>query len=301
MSGPRISVIIPAFNAERYLGEALDSVFAQGIEDLEVLVVDDGSTDQTPALARSYGRGVRLLAQKRSGSGAARNAGLAAATGELIAFLDADDVWVDGKTEAQLALFERNPGLSLVFADLQGFDQNGSRATTYFAECGFDGQCAPSSIFLHDMIMTSSVILHRSSFERAGTFDPTLRIGQDTDLWFRIALSGSIAVVPRPLVRYRHHAANTTKDERLLARCVVEVWGRYMKRCIETEPAMHGRIQRDFDAKLRHHLMLEGCAILKEGRPAEARKHFARAIGVAPLNPRAWGFWLASLGRREAG
>jgi len=297
MKPARISVIIPAFNAERFLAEALDSVFAQGIDDPEVVVVDDGSTDQTASLVRRYGRGVRLLAQTSSGSGAARNAGLMSTTGDLVAFLDADDVWVAEKTAQQLVILEEDPEVALVFSDLAGFDEKGTRPATWFAECGFDGRCVPSAIFLHDMIMTSSVILRRSCLRKVGSFDASLPIGQDTDLWFRIALSGKVAAVPRPLVRYRHHAGNTTRDHRLLARCVVEVWSRHMQRCIEAEPAMRGRLQRDFNAKLRHHLMLEGCAILKEGRPKEARKHFARAIGCAPLDPRAWGFWLASLGR----
>ena len=297
----RVSVIIPARNAARFLKEGLDSVFAQGVDGLEVIVVDDGSEDGTASLAQGYGRGVRLLRQERSGSGAARNAGLAASTGDLIAFLDADDVWMDGKLAAQLPLLESDPGLDLVFSDLQGFDDRGPRQATWFAECGFDGRCAASSIFLHDMIMTSSVILRRSCLARVGRFDPSLPIGQDTDLWFRIALAGRIAVVPRPLVRYRHHAANTTRDERTLARCVVEVWSRHRKACIAAEPSLRGRLERDFAGKLRHHLMLEGCAILKEGRPAEARRHFARAIGVAPLDARAWGFWLTSLARRAQG
>ena len=296
-----VSVIIPAHNAERFLGEALDSVFAQGCDGLEVIVVDDGSSDGTGSLAQRYGRGVRLLRQERSGSGAARNAGLGAASGELIAFLDADDVWMEGKLAAQLPLLGEDPRVALVFSDLQGFDADGPRARTWFEECGFSGRCVSSSIFLHDMIMTSSVVLRRSCLDRAGTFDPSLPIGQDTDLWFRIALAEKIDVVPRPLVRYRHHAGNTTRDERTLARCVVEVWSRYMKACIETEPEMRGRLESDFADKLHHHLMLEGCALLKEGRSGEARRQFARAIGNSPLDARAWGFYLAALGRRAQG
>ena len=291
---PGVSVIIPAHNAEKFLGEALDSVFAQGIDSPEVVVVDDGSTDKTADVARSYGRGVLTLTQSRSGSGKARNTGLAATTGELVAFLDADDVWVIEKSSLQIPLLEGDPALGLVFSDMLSFDQNGPAARTYFQQRGFDGRCALSSIFLYDMISTPTVVMRRSCLADVGSFNESLAIGQDTDLWFRVALRFPFAVVPRPLVMRRFHSGNTTRDSRLLARCVVEIWGRYVDRCIEREPSARRLLLRDLARKRWHHHLLEGCALINEGRPREARHYLRDAIRDEPLSLRPYAFYLAS-------
>ncbi len=290
----RVSVVIPAHNAERFLGEALDSVFTQGLDDPEVVVVDDGSTDDTVRIARAYGRGVRVLTQPSSGSARARNAGLRGTTGELVAFLDADDIWVPEKSRLQLPILDRDPSLGMVFSDMVSFHDDGREGTSYFQERGFDGRCTPASIFLYDMVSTPTVILRRACLEKAGTFDESLPIGQDTDLWFRIALEYPFSVVDRPLLRRRFHAANTTRNNRLLARCTVQIWARYMERCIEAQPEMKDRLLRDYGSKRRHHLFVEGCSLLHEGRPREARRNLAEAIGLAPLEPRAYAFYLAS-------
>jgi len=290
----RVSVVVPAHNAADFLGDALDSVFAQGLDRPEVIVVDDGSTDRTAAVARSYGRGVKVLSVEKGGSGRARNIGLDETSGELVAFLDADDVWNDDKTRLQMPLLERDASLGLVFSDMVGFGQGGESPRTYFQERGFDGACTVSSIFLHDMISTPTVILRRSVLSAAGRFDETLPIGQDTDLWFRIALRHPFRSVDRPLVRRRFHPGNTTRDARTLARCAVEVWGRYLDRCIEREPERESELRRYFAGKRWHHHFLEGCSLLHEGRPREARRQFGRAIGEAPFSPRAWAFLVAS-------
>ncbi len=290
----RISVIIPAHNAARFLGEALDSVIAQGLEDLEIVVVDDGSSDDTARVARSYGHGVRLLSQPQSGSGRARNVGIRATEGELVAFQDADDLWTEEKSGLQLAVLERDPSLALVFSDMVAFRDGVQETTTYFRQRGFDGRCLPSSIFLYDMVSTPTVILRRSCLDAVGHFDETLPIGQDTDLWFRIALAFPFAVVDRPLVHRRFHATNTTRNNRLLLRCAVEIWGRYLGPCIEREPGMETTLHRFFSRVRWNHLFVEGCSLLREGRPREARRKLREAIGLAPFSPRPYAFYLES-------
>lgn len=292
---PGLSVIIPARNAERFLGDALDSVFAQGLDAPEVVVIDDDSSDRTADVARRYGHGVRVLSIARAGSGKARNAGLAATTGELVAFLDADDIWVREKSALQIPLLERDPGLGLVFSDMRSFDESGPSPRTYFEECGFDGRCAPSSIFLHDMISTPTVVMRRSCLAEVGVFDESLPIGQDSDLWFRVALRFPFAAVAQALVMRRFHPGNTTRDGRLLARCAVKIWERYAEACIEREPALRQILRRDLARKRWHHHLLEGCALIKEGRPREARRFLRDAIRDEPLRLRPYAFYLASL------
>ena len=116
-----VSVIIPIYNSGKYLREAIDSVLAQRHRPLEVLVVDDGSSDNGPELAAGYGPQVRVIAIPHGGHPAARNAGVAASTGDYLAFLDADDLWAANKLELQLDAFASNPSLDLVFGHMQNF------------------------------------------------------------------------------------------------------------------------------------------------------------------------------------
>ena len=290
----RVSVVIPARNAASFLHEALASVRAQGLSDAEVVVVDDGSTDGTGDAARAFG-GARVIRQEASGSGRARNAGLRATSGDLIAFLDADDVWAADKSAAQLALLASDPALAMVFSDMVDFEGERLSPTTYFQNRAFDGRCAPSSIFLYDMVSTPTVILRRACLDDVGMFDESLPIGQDTDLWFRIALRHRFGCVPRPLVRRRLHPGNVTRNSRLLARCVDEIWGRYLEDCIRHEPERAGALRADYARKRWGHLFVEGCALLHEGQAPEGRRMLAQAIGVAPWSPRPYAFYLASL------
>ena len=291
----RVSVVIPAHNAAAFIAEALDSVFAQDLTDPEVVVVDDGSSDRTAQVVRGYGRGVRLLTQPASGSARARNAGIAATTAELIAFLDADDLWVPEKSALQIPVLERDETIALVFSDMIAFDEAGVAPRTYFRERGFRGRCAPSSIFLHDMVSTPTVVLRRSCLATVGLFDDSLPIGQDTDLWFRIALAFPFTFVDRPLVRRRLHAVNVTRNARLLARCTVEVWERYLERCVEREPEIKDRLIEDFARKHWNFLFEEGCSLRREGRTHDARRLLGQAIRLRPLRFRSYAFYLASL------
>src|SRR6476619_6869657 len=113
---PAVSVVMPAYNAGAYIGEALDSILAQGRDDVEVIVVDDGSSDDTLDVARSRGTAVRVFAQANLGSAVARNRALDEARAPLVAFLDADDVWLPGKLDAQLRALERDPSLGGVYS-----------------------------------------------------------------------------------------------------------------------------------------------------------------------------------------
>jgi len=297
VSGRTISVVIPARNAGAFLAEALDSVFAQGLADPEIVVVDDGSIDDTAEVATGYGRGVRLIRQPAAGSARARNTGLEATRGDLVAFLDADDVWTPEKSTLQLEVLAADPSLALVFSDMIDFTGDRSAERTYFEQRGFDRRCRASSIFLYDMISTPTVILRRACLDGPRPFDESLPIGQDTDLWFRIALAHRFAVVDRPLVRRRRHDANVTRDSRLLARCVVEVWGRYLEPCAAAEPGMRPALEADYAGKRWNHLFEEGCSLLREGRSKEARLRLGEAIGIAPFSPRPYAFYLSSFFR----
>lgn len=201
-----ISVIIPAYNASETLAKALESVLVQnvsgqaaadGSHGIEIIVVDDGSSDDTAAVAESYVRRypatIRLLRQKNAGPAAARNAGVAAAEGDYIAFLDADDEWLPGKLKAQAALLDEDPGVDLVCTAM-----NGKRFM--FRPVRF--ALSFNALVPNNLVYTSSVLVRKDAFEAAGGFDAARRLSEDFELWLKIARRGGVFVLNEPLVRH---------------------------------------------------------------------------------------------------
>ncbi len=206
MTRPLVSVVIPAFNAEHYLGETLESVLAQTYEPVEVIVIDDGSTDDTADLARRYP--VRLLQGPNGGRSVARNRGLDVARGDLIAFCDADDLWLNRRLEAQVGVLDGDPRLGVVSCQVEPFIQPGMPRPSWFGLGQMQTRRA---------LLTSALLVRRELFETVGGFDPRYRIVQDTDWVARAISSGTrIGYVDEVLVRYRVHDANGSSDRELV-------------------------------------------------------------------------------------
>jgi glycosyltransferase involved in cell wall biosynthesis len=224
-----VSVVIPAFNAAAYLGGAIDSVLAQTSRDLEVIVVDDGSSDGTPALAARYDSPVRWLRQDNRGVAAARNRGIAESRGRFVAFLDADDLWRPEKLERQLAALRDCAGarasataFSIVDADL--------------APLGVQ-RVEPAEPALVDLLLRgnvigtpSSVLCERGLLEESGGFDTGLSQCADWDLWLRFAARTRFAILDAPLTVYRRHAGNMSRSVELLERDSIGVLERAFAR-----------------------------------------------------------------------
>ena len=202
ISQPLVSVVVPVRNGERFLGEALDSVLTQGYEPLELIVVDDGSTDGSSDIARAYG--AHVIQEESDGLAAARNAGLAAAQGELIAFIDADDVWLPGKLEQQVQYLLDRPDVGFVYTSWTILLEPGARVPPQFA----DDWRRPRAGYL-----PSALVVRRDVLDQVGLFDPTYKIGEDAE-WLARANDAGIrhAVLPDVLVRYRIHHANLIHD-----------------------------------------------------------------------------------------
>ncbi len=191
-AAPRISVVIPAFNAELYLAEAIQSVLAQGIPGIQVVVVDDGSTDGTAAVAAAFGAQVALICQPNAGIGAARNAGVERAAGNLLAFLDADDVWPAGSLAGRLAVLDADPGADGVFGMVQEFRDGGDDLPPQAGG------------------VAGALLVRRAKYEVVGRFDQGLRVGEFIDWMARAHEVGlKFQSVPGVVLRRRLHAANT--------------------------------------------------------------------------------------------
>ncbi|MEA3446547.1 MAG: glycosyltransferase family A protein [Bacteroidota bacterium] len=200
-----ISVIIPVFNGGRFLSEAIDSVLAQNYDALEIIIIDDGSTDNSKEVALGYGNKIKYLYQENGGPAKARNFGLSIATGDFITFIDADDVWAKDKISRQLALFGKNEELGIVIglAWKTGFSVK--------EELDKPG-LTPKGTF---HLLLGSSLIKKSVFDRIGLLDEDLFLGDDTD-WFNRAKENRIAIaIHRDVVQYyRIHENNITNDKR---------------------------------------------------------------------------------------
>jgi glycosyltransferase involved in cell wall biosynthesis len=203
MDAPLVSVIIPVLNGERFLAAAVASVQRQRYPSIEVIVVDDGSTDSTAAVADSLGAGVRCIRQANAGPPAARNRGLEEARGALIAFLDADDLWAENKLEVQSERLFGDPELDVVMGTTQLF-----RPRTATEGPTVAGEAEPAPVLL---LSLGSALFRREVFDRVGRFDPSQRMDDDVD-WFLRALEAGARILPLPHVvqYYRRHDRNIT-------------------------------------------------------------------------------------------
>ena len=211
---PTVSVVIPCYNYGRFLRDAVASIQSQTFTDHEIIVVDDGSTDDTEIQAREMGATVRYLRQPNQGPSAARNTGIAAARGRYIAFLDADDTWQPEKLARQVPILEGHPDVVLVYTDSTYFDgatgRDVGRHRERFAHP--HGRVLGRLLEAGNFIHSPTPLVRRTTLEDVGGFDPTLRSSEDWDLWVRIAARGEIAYIDEPLARYRLHGAQASRN-----------------------------------------------------------------------------------------
>lgn len=222
-SPPSCSVIIPCYNAARYIVATLESVLAQRPHDMEVIVVDDGSSDGSAELVRARFPEARVVQQANQGVAAARNHGIGLARGDWIAFVDADDIWLPGKLTAQLEAMRLVPGCRMSYTAWQVWPSDTPQpADAYLAALqdsagdaarwdGPSGWIYPQ-LLLDCEVWTSTVLMQRTLLAEIGGFDTTLRIGEDYDLWLRASRVTPILRVPRPFALYRIHPASITKS-----------------------------------------------------------------------------------------
>ena len=195
---PQISVVIPTYNRGWIVAEAVDSVLAQTFSDYELIVVDDGSTDDTAEVLGEYGDRIRVLRQKNKGVSAARNAGIRSAAGRYIAFLDSDDLWLPSKLDRQMAFFHRNPD-AVACQTEEIWIRNGVRVNPKKRHRKPSGTIFEPSLQLC-LVSPSAVMIHRSLFDKVGLFDEKLPACEDYDLWLRISCRYPVHLLAAPLI-----------------------------------------------------------------------------------------------------
>ena len=214
---PLVSIIIPAYNQACYLRQSIDSVLAQTYKQFEVIVVDDGSTDETSSILTTYGSCIRYIHQENLGLGGARNSGIRVAQGEYIGLLDADDIWEPNYLDVISCLIAENPGASVFYCKAQCIDENGIKLPQYV---GYPIKPLNTSTDLYRALLTSNFLIpstttiRRKIFLENGYFDQTLRSCQDWDLWLRISPNNSFVGTKDVLVQYRVHAQSLSANIR---------------------------------------------------------------------------------------
>lgn len=210
---PRVSVLIPAYNHAAYIRQCVDSALSQTYQDVEVIVVDDGSTDSTYSILQGYGSRITLIRQENSGTQAARNAAIRASAGEFLALLDSDDAWLPRKLELQLGAFSTARDAGLLYSQAYRIDACGN---ILFGGKPFGAPLSGSlstfeQLLIQNTIPTVTVVIRRECLDQVGVFDTSLLGAGDRDLWLRIAAGWEISYLPEPLALYRMHDRNTTQ------------------------------------------------------------------------------------------
>ncbi|ABC23885.1 glycosyltransferase family 2 protein [Rhodospirillum rubrum] len=280
--GAEVSVVIPAWNAEATLGRALASVRAQTLAPRQVIVVNDGSSDATPEIAarmatKTFPVTVIDRTGRGSGPAAARNAGIAAAGEPFVAFLDADDVWLPDKLARQMAALRASPDAVLCCCDAQWVGEDAPARTahpTIYEDRPIKGGAeAWKEILLDCYVGTPCVVARRAALIEAGGFDERLVVGEDQDLWIRLALQGPVIALPEVLVRYGLSADSHMARHRALA---ASLWLPHFEALVSGLGARLSAGERD--AILRARLWRMARSVYLDGRKDLGLSLMARAV-----------------------
>lgn len=212
---PKVSVVIPAYNAEAYIVETLESVFSQTYTNYEVIVVDDGSTDGTLELLRGYVGKIKLVTKANGGPASARNLAIKHARGEFIAFLDSDDLWVEDKLAEQVKFFNHHAEVGMVYSEALMFVQEGAQKIIK-GKLGYTDSPTFCKLLLGNFIPNLTVMLRRACIDKVGWLNEakTVIAIEDYEYWLRVAKLFPIAGIARPLAYYRVREGNLVGDGR---------------------------------------------------------------------------------------
>jgi glycosyltransferase involved in cell wall biosynthesis len=296
-STPLVSVVIPAYNCAQYIALAVQSALDQDYPHKEIIVVDDGSTDNTANVLAGFGERIIVRQQSNSGVAAARNHGMRVARGEFIALLDADDLWLPGKLRKQVDYLAAHPELGAVYCAWREWrpDANGvfvvpkldhDETTREGIDPNYSGWLF-NMLFVSVVIHTTTLLMRRETMVQVGEFDHELLRGQDYDYWFRMSRIAPIHKLKAVLSLYRIHPESITNKPHqanypcLVIQKAVDQWGRIGPDGTETpQDVINGALSRHwFDFGYMH---------LCQGDPKLAYNAFVRSIRLRPARMKAW-------------
>jgi len=279
-----VSIIIPTFNRRDYITIALDSVLAQTYKDYEIIIIDDGSSDDTKEILKPYQNNIRYFYQDNRGIPTTRNKGIREAQGNYIAFLDSDDYWLPEKLERQIECFKQNPHYGMVATRCSSITPFGR-----FRKKNRPGKSGwiLNNLFKANFIRTSSAMIKKECFEKIGLFDQSLPECEEYDLWLRIAKQYPIGFINQTLTVYTDNPKGVSTDSlagRLLRLKVLEK--DYLKECIPS-PLYRKRLASNYRYVGRHYL--------NQGAKSEGKKYLKKSITLNPSNIKTLFYYALSL------
>jgi len=288
---PRFSVVIPTYNRAGYVCQAVDSVLAQTCSDLEIIVVDDGSEDDTAQVLERYRDPVRIIRQENTGMAGARNRGIRETRGELVGLLDSDDRWEPRLLETVARAFDRHPEIGAVFIAERHMDERGTVSPKIHSKRTPGPFFTPRGMIGTDTGVGSGrpPVARRAVFEAHGYYDESLRGAWDCDLWIRLSFHVPMLLVPEPLVVRRMHAGNFSGDKLRDAEgwlAILDKVEREHPEFLHEHPWVFRRTRGKNHLRLGRELLArsagDATALLR------ARRELRRALADFPFFARAW-------------
>jgi glycosyltransferase involved in cell wall biosynthesis len=276
---PRISVIIPNFNHTQFISGAIQSVLSQGYCSREIIVVDDGSTDNSREVVAGFGRQVRYIWQENQGLAGARNTGIRAASGEFIGLLDADDQWLPGYLEKMLLLADQHPESALYYCSAQGMDQGGRGLPQVFGGPARPPQAMYQILLRANFLIPSTILIRRSVAIANGLFDQTLRSCEDWDFWLRILPEHEFIGSSECLVRYRLHGDSLSANPTGMQQATRQVIEKHFGPDDGRWPNWSWEKRRAYGGVYRYHLLT---SVQREDDWGKGALFLRRALQVDP-------------------
>jgi glycosyltransferase involved in cell wall biosynthesis len=288
----QVSIIIPTYNSEEFISEALDSVKNQTFQDFEIIVVDDGSSDSTRAIVKGHPTRPNLVEQKNSGPASARNRGIGLAQGKYVAFLDADDLWCSTKLEKQVARFESDQTLGMVFTENYLFDSQGTFLDSLDKARLLMRGVVAQNILHHSGVSTPTVMVKKSVLDEVGGFEESLRHAEDDNLWIRITAQYPVALIDESLVGVRDHNRRVTRDT-----CVSLEAVKANVAMLQTKygPKVSDAITPALNRKLSSICYEFGYGAFEQAEYGVARKAFFEAVRLCPTQMKPYRYLIVSL------
>jgi glycosyltransferase involved in cell wall biosynthesis len=284
-TGETVSVVIPAYNCARYLPETIESALSQTLPPLEVIVIDDGSTDDTAEVLARYEGRIRYAHQRNMGISAARNAGIRLARGTLIAFLDADDIWLPSMLAQECDALSRT-GAGVAHAGFYNWDSTTDEKFPPARDNSlFDGYCYRKFFWNETGDPASAYMVRRSCFDAVGLFDEAIPGGccEDLEMWTRLARRFPFTYINAPLVLRRQHASNITRNSERIAEGYF--WAK--QRALAADPELRKELgERVVRARLAQSAFRAGYEYFEKGDGRIARRYFIQSLRYGRMRTR---------------
>jgi len=279
---PRVSVIIPTYNRAKYISEAIGSIMSQTYNDYEIIVVDDGSTDNTKEVLKKYKEKIKYVCQKNQGSAAARNRGVKESRGEFIAFVDSDDLLMPRCFELQVQALEKNPQAAFAYGKSGLVDEGGRCIKKIFSTKKRRSGNIFEDLLFGSCIRTDTAMFRKACFNDIGGYDKSLLRAQDWDMYLRMCKKYEVVFIDEVVAQYRYHGSNSVRDTEMLLNFVLKIMNKH-KGCFKDHPH-------------RSHIYSEyGWEFIQKGRKERGKELILESLKLDPeqlFNPQVYQKWI---------